>query len=130
MNSEKIVKSTLNISVPLNFVGAYLLAFPSSYAASLFGLPENVPLLYSFFLSFIVLFFGLAYAWLARKHNVFQPLLFVGGFLKIGLFFIGFILWLLGSASEEFIAVLICDLIIGTIWLWSLYLNRAKQKSV
>ena len=126
MNSESIVRLTLKMSVILNFVGAYLLAFPSSFFGNLVNLPQEVPLLYSSLLSFVVILFGLIYAWLSRQPNVFQPLLFVGGAGKICFFLIGVCLLLFNRVSVEFTAILIGDLIFGSIWLYALYSNRAK----
>ena len=62
MNPESVVRSTLKMSVLLNAVGAYLLAFPSSQAGKLIELPQHVPLLYSLLLSFVIIMFGIIYA--------------------------------------------------------------------
>jgi len=130
MNSELIVRTTLKLSVALNFVGAYLLAFPSSSSGKLVGLPQDAPLLYSSLLSFVVLLFGGIYAWLSRQPNVFQPLLFVGGLGKICFFLIGVYLWFLGDTSGEFTVILIGDFIFGSIWLLALYSNRASKNGL
>ena len=124
MNSSQAVRITLKMSVVLNFVGAYLLAFPSSYFGNIVNLPQSVPVLYSSLLSFVVLMFGVIYAWLSFQPNVFQPLLFVGGIAKICFFLIGVFLWLSGSVSGEFTIILIGDLIFGSIWVLALYSNK------
>ena len=126
MGSQLVVRFTLKLSVALNFVGAYLLAFPSSSAGKLVELPQNVPLLYSSLLSFAVLTFGVIYAWLSNQPNVFQPLLFVGGVAKICFFIIGACLWLFDDTSGRFVVLLLGDLLFGSIWVWALHLNRDK----
>jgi len=119
MNSESIVRTTLKLSVPLNFIGAYLFAFPSSDFGKLIEMPQNAPLLHSLLLSFLIFLFGIIYGWLARHADVFQPLLFVGGFAKICFFIIGASLWLCGDASGGLTSILVVDLTFGAIWLWA-----------
>lgn len=127
MNSESMVRTTLNMSVVLNVVGAYLLAFPSSYAGKLVNLPTNVPLLYSVLLSFLVLMFAVIYGWLARQESVFQQLLFVGGFAKLCFFMIVEVLWILGHSSGEFAVIVLADLLFGFIWCKYMYDNKNRE---
>lgn len=126
MNAESAVRLTLKVSVVLNFGAAYLLAFPSSYFGNQLHLPQDVPLLYSSLLSFVVLVFGLIYAWLSRQPSVYQPLLFVGGVGKVCFFLIGAALLFVESVSKEFVTILAGDFILGSIWIWALYMHRIR----
>ena len=129
VNAETAVRLTLKASVVLNFVAAYLLAFPSSLLGNLLGLPQDVPLLYSSLLSFVVLVFGLIYAWLSRQPSVYQPLLFVGAFGKVCFFLIGVGLLVLESASKGFVGLLAGDFILGSTWFWALHLHRTRHNA-
>ncbi|MEH6519231.1 MAG: hypothetical protein V7742_21335 [Halioglobus sp.] len=124
MIQQKGINVTLWLSVVFNFMAAYLMAFPSSLSSQLVELPQNVPLLYSNLISFVIVFFGVIYAWLAMQPNLEKHLLFIGGIGKILFFLVVFLTYLFGHVSANFTALTIGDLIFGSLWLWWLYSNR------
>ncbi len=127
MNFEKIVRSTLWLSVAFNFFAAYSMAFPSSYSGQLLDLPQNVPVLYAALLSAVVAFFGFVYAWLAWQPTFEKHLLFLGASGKLVFFSVAFLAWLLGDTSGNFALLTAGDLILGSLWLLWLYAHRSSN---
>ena len=119
MSSESLVRLTLRISMPLNFIAAYYFAFPA----------YDTPALYMTLSTMTVAFFGCIYLWISLQPNVFQPLLFVSAVGKLGFFATGAYLWSSGQVAPVLMIILIGDLIMGVMWLSAIYSNRAKLHS-
>jgi hypothetical protein len=129
MIQQKFIKITLFLSFVFNFCAAYLMLFPSSDYGQLFELPRDVPYLYSNLISFVIVFFGVMYAWLALQPNLEKHLLFLGGLGKLLFFLVVFLTWLFGHASSKFAILTIGDLIFGSLWLWWLHTNRSSSNT-
>lgn len=114
--SESLVRITLRMSMPLNFTGAYYLAFPE----------YDTPVLYLSLLSMVVAFFGGIYGWISIQPSVFQPLLFVSAVGKIGFFLTAAYLWPSAEVSPTLMMILVGDLILGVMWFSAMYSNKTK----
>ncbi|MGJ8669967.1 MAG: hypothetical protein ACSHXK_10810 [Oceanococcus sp.] len=116
MISTKIIRTTLWLSVPFNFIGAGLLFFSGSVLSQLFGLPAEVPLFYSATLCFIISLFGLVYGWLALQDEILAPLLVVGAIGKAAVFVIALIGCFLGDVAPQFVALTSADMAFALLW--------------
>jgi hypothetical protein len=112
----QLVRYTLWASAPFNVLAAYMLAFPSSALGRLVELPADVPPAYAALLSFMVLLFGAAYAWLASQPEIHRPLLGVGAIGKAGVFAITVMLWLSDHGSGRMVLLACGDLGFATLW--------------
>ena len=127
MIKESHVKITLLISVVFNFSAAYLMAFPAASLSQKAGLPGDVPLLYSNLISFVIVYFGMLYAWLAVQPQIERHLLFLGGLGKVLFFAVVFLTFIFGHVSLAFTSLTVGDLIFGCIWLH--WLNSTRSVS-
>lgn len=118
MYDARLVRFTLWLSFPFNLLAAYMIAFPASAPGQLIGLPAVVPPVYTALLSFMVLGFGLAYAWLAMQASIHRPLLAFGAMGKAGVFVILFALWLAGRSSGRVVLLASGDLAFASVWFW------------
>lgn len=116
MTHEKLVRVTLLLSVPFNFIAAWGMLLPSSFVGRLMQLPTEVPITYAALLSYLVLIFGCAYGWLALSTVINQALLMVGVIGKAGVFFILLTLWLLALGPGVPVFVASGDLAFAIIW--------------
>lgn len=111
------IRLSLALSAPFNAVAAGLLAFPQSAPARALGLAAEVPLLHAYLLGFVVLAFGIVYAWQAAQVEPHRPLLWVCALGKAGVFCIVTGLWL-ANAAPGLIALMACgDLAFALLWL-------------
>lgn len=116
MDDPKWIRATLWVSCPFNLIAAYILAFPSSAMGQVVGLPATVPALYAALTSFLVVLFGVVYAWLATRPRIDRPLLAVSAIGKTGVFVIAFMLWLAGSGSGGVVFLASGDLALALLW--------------
>lgn len=116
MTHEKLVRSTLMLSVPFNFIAAWGLSVPSSPIGKLMQLPADTPLVYAALLGYLVLLFGVAYGWLAISADINRPLLTMGVVGKAGVFFIMLALWLTHTGPGMMVLVASGDLTFAAIW--------------
>lgn len=114
--NEQLVRISLWISVPFNFLAAYAVLLPGSALGQLIGLPPDVPLIYAALLSFMVGAFGCVYAWLASRPLMNKPVLAIGAIGKTGVFVIALALWLMGEGPGGVVFVATGDLAFATLW--------------
>ncbi len=116
-----------------NLGGAFLFAFPSSPLGQVVGLPTAVPPLYRALLSFFVVLFGGAYAWLACQPTIDRPLVALAAIGKAGVIAIILACWCLGEASGRGVLAASGDLVFAGIfarWLLAGRLQDLRQAPV
>jgi hypothetical protein len=116
MISNSVVKFTLGLSCPFNFVAAGLLAFPSSSLGRMAGLPESVPVFYAALPALLVAMFGVMYGWMAMQDETPRELVFLGAAGKASVFFLAFILFLADECPGEMLLLASGDLAFATLW--------------
>lgn len=125
MFSESTIRKSIWASVPFNLLGATAFAFPKSLAGRLIQVPD-APAVYAFILGFIILLFGLMYAWIAMQPEINRPMLAFGALGKMGVFLVGLALLAVGIAPATLALGLVGDLAFGTLWL--AWLGTTKQQ--
>ena len=125
VTKTKILRVTLLIGAPFNFIAALMLAFPTTIG-KLVELPEPGSIFYSSLLSFIVGTFGVVYAWLALRQQIDRPLLTLSAVGKIGVFIVTLYCWQAGAITFQGFSVAIGDLIFGLVFAWWL-LTEPKE---
>ncbi len=128
MTHLKLIRATLLISAPYNFIASYMLVFPDSALGQFIGLPESVPVLYATLLSFIVFLFGLVYAWMALQEQIDRSLLTLAAIAKAGMFIIAVLLWFNDYGTARGVLIVVPDLIFALIWGWWLIRRRSKSE--
>lgn len=129
MKPDKIIRNALWLSVPFNFMAAFMMAYPASFAGQLAGLPLEVPAPYPEILGFFILLFGVVYGWLALQRHISRELVGLAAIGKTGVFMIVGLLWISGAADAG-LAILVCgDLAFAVVFFWWLlrtarYANR------
>lgn len=118
MDKMKLLRTTLWISFPFNFLAGYILADPASALGRAVGLPASVPPAYATLSGFLVCLFGAAYAWLACQREINRPLLAFGTLGKFGVFLIALTLWLASGISLPVLCIAVGDLVFAAIWCW------------
>ncbi len=116
MTHEKLVRATLLLSVPFNFLAAWGIGIPDSFAGKMMQMPADVPAAYAALLGYLVFLFGLAYGWLAISTDINRPLLTMGVIGKGGVFFILLTLWLAQLSPGIMVVVASGDLTFAAIW--------------
>ncbi len=116
MTHERLVRTTLLLSVPFNLLAAWGLGQPQSVIGRLMQLPGDVPAAYAALLAYLVLLFGLAYGWLGLAREINRPLLLFGVTGKAGVFAIMLALWLAQLSPGMLVGVACGDLALATIW--------------
>jgi hypothetical protein len=118
LNRDKLLRSTLLVSVAYNLGAALLFAFPTSPISQLAGLPVPVPPIYGALLAFFVALFGGSYAWLARQTIIHRPLVALAAIGKAGVFVIIALFWFFGEAPGRGVLAATGDLILAGIFAW------------
>jgi hypothetical protein len=121
-----VVRTTLWLSFPFNFVAAWMLMHPASELGQLLGMPTQVPSLYSLVVGFLVCEFGLTYAWLAMQKHVHRPLLAFCAIGKSGVFAIVLLLWLAADVSGRLVLMASGDLALALVWFIGLFNRRSS----
>ena len=118
MNRELLLRRALRASAFFNAFGAYLFAFPASFAGQLAGLPGDVPAAYRALTALFVLLFGGAYAWLAAQPAIDRPFVMFGAIGKACAFATVLVLWLDGAAAARSVAMISGDLAFAALFAW------------
>lgn len=118
MTPDKVVRTTLWVTVAFNAVAAYGVAYPASLVGQLMGLPTEVPALYSVLLAWMVAAFGGMYAWLALQKVISRPLVGFSGIAKSGVFILTFLLWISGHIGGMAVLITTGDLLFASIFFW------------
>lgn len=116
MINEKLVRVTLGVSAPFNFMAACLVVMPGSPIGQIMGLPAIVPIVYSAILGFLIFLFGCVYAWMALQETINRPLLAIATLGKAGVVCIVMGLWLSGQAAGQLAFLTVGDLVFALIW--------------
>ena len=124
MDKDAVMRRALGVSVIYNFVGAFLLAFPSSSLGQLAGVPTPVPPTYRALAGFFVALFGGAYAWLARQREIDRPLVALSIIGKGVVFAIIVVFWLVGQGPGRGVVAGTGDLVLAGIFAWWLFASR------
>lgn len=114
---ETWVRRTLWLSCPFNLFGAYLLACPGSTLGQLSGLPPDVPALYTVLTAWLVVLFGLTYAWLPLQPVLARPLIGMLAIGKCGVFVAAVALAVAGAIDLRVVGLSVADLLLGGFWL-------------
>src|SRR5579864_4127071 len=101
MNRDKFIRRVLWASVVFNLGAGLLFAFPASPLGQLAGFPTPVPAVYPALLTFFVLLFGGAYAWLALQPTIDRPMVAFAAIGKAGVFALMLVFCLLGEAPAR-----------------------------
>lgn len=121
-----VVRATLWLSFPFNFVAAWMLVHPASEFGQLLGMPAQVPSLYEWVVGFLVCEFGVTYAWLAIQRQIHRPLLAFCAIGKSGVFAIVLLLWLAADVSGRLVLMASGDLALAVIWFSWLFDKRSS----
>lgn len=116
MLTTGLVRTTLWITFPFNFLAAGILAFPASTLGQLVGLPADGSPIYRALCAFMVALFGVMYAWMATQKEIPRAFVVLGAVGKTGVFVIASALWLSGNASINLVALASVDQILAAIW--------------
>ncbi|MBI3784314.1 MAG: hypothetical protein HY270_13035 [Deltaproteobacteria bacterium] len=122
MDRNQIMRRALWTTAFLNLGGAALFAFPDS-VGRLAGMPAPAPRLYTSFLAFIVVMFGVTYAWLARQPRIDRAVVTLSAIGKAGFFFVAFSCWLLGDLAGKVVLAASGDLLFASIFVWWLVVS-------
>jgi hypothetical protein len=121
-----VVRATLWLSFPFNFVAAWILVRPASELGQLIGAPAQVPSLYSLIVGFLVCEFGVTYAWLALQKHIHRPLLAFCAIGKSGVFAIVLLLWLTADVSGRLVLMASGDLALALVWFFWLFNSQSS----
>lgn len=113
--TDALFRKVLWTTAVFNIAGAASFLFPDSLGR-LLGLPVPVPALYSWFIAFMVLSFGAAYAWLALQPQIDRPLVALTGIGKTGFFAIMVLCWLRGEVPGHGVLVASGDLVFAVLF--------------
>lgn len=116
MTQEKLVRTTLWLSLPFNLVAAYAVGCPSSAIGQLLQLPSNVPVVYAYLLAYLIALFGVLYGFMAQQAEISRSLLLAGVVGKTGVFVILGLLWAGSQAAFPTFLVTWGDLGFAAIW--------------
>jgi hypothetical protein len=117
VNRDAFIRKVLWATACYNLAGALAFAFPAT-AGQLAGLPVPVAPIYSVLLTFFVLLFGGAYAWLALQPQIDRPMVGMAACGKAGVFVAAVALWAMGQGPGWFIPGATGDLIFATLFAW------------
>ena len=126
MNRDSFIRKVLWATVFYNVLAASAFAFPASLG-QLAGLPLPVAPIYTVLLTFFVLLFGAAYAWLALQPQIDRPMLAMAAAGKAGVFFVAVALWMVGQGPGLFIPGAVGDLVFAALIVWWLRTTPARE---
>jgi hypothetical protein len=126
MIDEKLVRTSLWITTPFNFLAAGILAFPALPAGQLLGLSPDVDPVYRALCPFFIALFGVVYGWTAMQEEIPEPMLVLGAVGKTGVFVIASALCLTGNATPWVVALASVDMTLALIWFRYLSLSSNK----
>lgn len=122
----RFIRLTLWAAAAITALGAYIFAFPNSAISAYYGMPSQVPVLYTALFGYVLLVFSLMYAWLAAQPTIHRPMLGLGVAGKGGVFLVGVVLLVIGAVPASIVFMLSADAIFATIWL--LWLVRTARE--
>jgi uncharacterized membrane protein YozB (DUF420 family) len=128
VNRDSLIRKVLWTTVFCNVLAASAFAFPASLG-QLAGLPVPVAPIYSMLLTFFVLLFAAAYAWLARQPQIDRPMLAMSAAGKAGVFFIAVALWMVGEGPGLLIPGAVGDFVFAALFVWWLRGGTASRAS-
>lgn len=114
--SEKLLRGTLYFTFLYNLMGFVTFLFPERFGAAA-GLTGDVPFLYSGFIAFNILLFGLAGLWQARQPVMNAPVLTIFGLSKITFCGLMGAALMAGDVAPAGFAMSLVDFTMGVIFL-------------
>ncbi len=114
--SEKFLRGTLYFTFLYNLMGFVTFLAPERFGG-VAGLPTGVPFLYSGFIAFNILLFGLVGLWQARQPVMNAPVLTIFGLSKITFCALMGAALLAGDIAPAGFAMSLVDLTMGVIFL-------------
>ena len=95
---ERLLRTTLYFTFFYNLMGFITFLAPKRFG-QLAGLPAGVPFLFTGFIAFNILLFGLVGLWQARQPDMNRPVLAIFGISKITFCLLMGLSWLMGEVT-------------------------------
>lgn len=120
MSLEQVVRASLWVTAPFNFLAGYLFAVPNSAFAQVLQLPGSEVSLYTLMSGALIAMFGGCYIWLAMQERLHAPLLFVGASGKLLAVLIAWATFLTGGLALLPAVLISGDLLFVGLWFYFL----------
>ena len=113
---ERLLRTTLYFTFFYNLMGFITFLAPERFG-QLAGLPAGVPFLFTGFIAFNILLFGLVGLWQARQPDMNRPVLAIIGISKITFCLLMGLSWLKGEVAFAGFLMSLVDFAMGIVFL-------------
>ena len=134
MTPDRLLRTALRLSVPVNAIGAAAFALLAVGHSSPL-LPVSPSPFLAGYVAFVVAVFGGVYYWLARQPVIHRPIVVIGALSKLGFVLCTVAYALAGVVPALMILSTLPDLVLGSAFLWlvritSGYSDAASRSSL
>ncbi|GGA81883.1 hypothetical protein GCM10011521_20290 [Arenimonas soli] len=118
MSTERMLRLALAAAGVFTLIGAVMFGMPSSWPASLAGLPAEVPPIYRLLAALMMVLFGTLSLWLSVQPRLPLQMVTFAALAKLLAFAAILVLWLAGGVAGRTLGAVSGDLLFALLFLY------------